>query len=265
MIEITVLIEETSENPQLITEHGLSLLIKTKNHTILFDAGQTGRFTQNAKRLGIDLSVVDIAILSHAHYDHANGFPEFFKHNSHAPVYADKHVFGKCLSSDGRDIGACPELLNSGRLILTGDEYAIDGELTLFTGNELPRRHDMSAFGMKYANDGIVSEEKFFHEHYLKITDEAGCVLITGCSHKGILNILDWCSPAPRAVIGGFHFMSIRLNENGREYLCGAANHLNALPTDFYTCHCTGDPQYDFLAERMPRLNHIHAGDRVRL
>ena len=265
MIEITVLIEETTKKPQLITEHGLSLLIKAENHTILFDAGQTGRFTQNAKMLGIDLNAVDIAILSHAHYDHANGFPEFFRLNSHAPAYADRHIFGKCLSSDGRDIGACPELLNSGRLILTDDEYIIDDKLSLFTGNELPRRHKMSAFGMKYVNDGAVSEERFLHEHYLKITEESDYILITGCSHKGILNILDWCSPAPRAVIGGFHFMNISLNEDGREYLSDTANRLNALPTDFYTCHCTGDPQYDFLKERMPRLNRIHAGDRVRL
>ena len=52
------------------------------------DTGATALFAENAKELGIDLSKVDTAFLSHAHYDHSGGFEEFFEENAaKAAVY----------------------------------------------------------------------------------------------------------------------------------------------------------------------------------
>ena len=67
-------------------EWGFSALIEANNVKILLDAGASGLFAQNARELGIDLADVDYCVLSHAHFDHADGFPTFFEINDHAPL-----------------------------------------------------------------------------------------------------------------------------------------------------------------------------------
>ena len=76
-MKIVTLIENTACRDDVRPEHGLSLYIETGRHKILFDAGQTDRFAENARALGVDLSQVDIAILSHGHYDHGGGLMRF--------------------------------------------------------------------------------------------------------------------------------------------------------------------------------------------
>ena len=79
-LEMTVLIDNVATEP-LVGEWGLSILITADDRSILLDTGASHLFAQNAERLGIDLNSVDTGVLSHAHYDHANGFPAFFEHN----------------------------------------------------------------------------------------------------------------------------------------------------------------------------------------
>ena len=78
-MKITALTENTSVNENIGAEHGLSLYIETDGHKILFDMGQTDMFERNAKTLCIDLSEVDIAVLSHGHYDHGGGLARFLE------------------------------------------------------------------------------------------------------------------------------------------------------------------------------------------
>lgn len=86
-MKFTVL-AENHEACGLECEHGLSIFIEYKEKKYLLDAGQSGVFARNAEKLGIDLEAVDVAFLSHAHYDHGDGFEEFFRLNGHAKVYA---------------------------------------------------------------------------------------------------------------------------------------------------------------------------------
>lgn len=76
-----VVLVENSSRCRLCAEHGLSVYIEYEGKTYLLDTGATTLFAENAKELGIDLSKVDTAFLSHAHYDHSGGFEEFFKEN----------------------------------------------------------------------------------------------------------------------------------------------------------------------------------------
>ena len=82
-VNMTVLIDNVASEP-LVSEWGLSILITAGNRKILLDTGASSLFAQNAQRLGIDLADIDIGVLSHAHYDHADGLDTFFSLNRKA-------------------------------------------------------------------------------------------------------------------------------------------------------------------------------------
>ena len=92
-IRVTTLLENTACRAGLCAAHGLSLYIGTPRRKILFDMGPNADFVANAKALGVDLAAVDLAILSHGHYDHGGGLAAFCRVNAHAPVYIHKDAF----------------------------------------------------------------------------------------------------------------------------------------------------------------------------
>ena len=76
-MKFTVLMENTApEGSCLASEHGLSLYLEHRGHRLLLDAGSSGKFADNAAALGIDLSQVELAVLSHGHFDHGGGIAE---------------------------------------------------------------------------------------------------------------------------------------------------------------------------------------------
>ena len=94
-MKVTVLMENTA--PQgcgLTPEAGLSLYIEYSGKKLLLDAGSSGKFADNAQTLGVDLAGVELAFLSHGHYDHADGLRRFFQCNDHAKVYMGKGAAG---------------------------------------------------------------------------------------------------------------------------------------------------------------------------
>ena len=88
-IKVTTLIENTcvSDRTDLTSEHGVSMHIKFGTTNILFDTGGSDNFINNAIKLDVDISDVDILVISHAHRDHGGGLNYFFKENSKAKVY----------------------------------------------------------------------------------------------------------------------------------------------------------------------------------
>ena len=94
-MKITALIENLPLSDEIQAEHGLSLYIEAEGKKILFDMGQTNLFAENAAKLGVDLTKVDLAILSHGHYDHGGGMQRFFEINKQAPVYINQNSFGE--------------------------------------------------------------------------------------------------------------------------------------------------------------------------
>ena len=80
-MKITVLCENVSHAPEIEAEHGLSLFVESEGRRILFDMGQTELFARNATILGVKLSQVELAVLSHGHYDHGGGLESFFREN----------------------------------------------------------------------------------------------------------------------------------------------------------------------------------------
>ena len=259
---ITALMENTPFEDGFLFEHGLSLHIETDRHRILFDAGQSDGFIANALRLGIDLSAVDIAVLSHGHYDHGGGLLAFLALNSRAPVCVSRYAFDQFYAGKERYIGLDPQLSGYPRLVPIGENLILDDELVLYSCNERPHPFVMDSYGLNVLRDGAAIPDDFRHEQYLLIKEQGKRVLISGCSHKGIVNIMSWLEPD--ILIGGFHFMNVDPAGPDREVLDEAARVLLSHDAVYYTCHCTGLPQYEYLKQRMEdRLYYLAAGQQI--
>ena len=259
-MKITTLIENTTLCPELMAEHGLSLYIETAQHNILFDMGQSNAFAQNAAKLGIDLGKVDIAILSHGHYDHGGGLKTFLSLNDHAPVYMSRHAFGEYFNGTEKYIGLDVELQNEPRIRLVGDELRLDDGLMLYSCNERAPIEPLNPYGLNKRSGEDFLPDDFLHEQYLLIEEEGQRVLISGCSHKGISNIAAWF--APDVLVGGFHFMKL----TDEDKLAQASDALLAHPTRYITGHCTGQEQYAQLVDRMgDRLDALSTGKVIHL
>ena len=256
-MKITALTENTSVNENIGAEHGLSLYIETDGHKVLFDMGQTDMFERNAKTLGIDLSEVDIAVLSHGHYDHGGGLARFLEINKKAPVYVNEYAFEPHYNGTQKYIGLDISLKNNSRLIFTSNVYKINDSMTLFSCNENRKSYDLGSFGLNMIQDGKFMPDDFKHEQYLLINENGKNVLISGCSHKGIMNITEWFKP--NVLIGGFHFSKLTLDKTLENY----AETLDKYNTNFYTCHCTGTEQYVFMKKYMSSLEYLSAGQEI--
>ena len=88
-MKIWTLMENSACQGDLAAEHGLSLYVETNGKKILFDAGQSAAFADNAEKLGVDLAQVDLVVLSHGHYDHSGGLRRFLEINDHAEIYVN--------------------------------------------------------------------------------------------------------------------------------------------------------------------------------
>ena len=258
-MQIICLSENTSVSPEFGSEHGLSLYIKYNGGNILFDMGQTGLFHENAKKLGIDLSDADCAVISHGHYDHGGGLEHFLAINDRAPVYISPHAFEEHYNGQEKYIGLDTSLSNHPRLVYTEETHKISPEATLLTCKGYPVYHDLGSFGLNMLEDNKLIPDDFRHEQYLLIEENGKKILISGCSHRGILNIVKWIKAD--VVIGGFHFSKLPLDG----VLASYARELEESGIAFYTCHCTGEAQYAFMKEHMTRLNYLSAGQTIIL
>ena len=254
-MKLVTLMENTTACDNLRCEHGLSLYLETGNHKILFDAGQSSAFAENAEKLGVDLREVDFAVLSHGHYDHGGGLEEFLKINNTAPVYISSHAFEPHYSANGY-IGLDLQLQGKEQLRSVAEETALAEGITLYQLEVVPA----DTAGLEMEEQGQRKPDDFRHEQYLLVEEGGKRILISGCSHKGILQIME--AFRPDILVGGFHFMKI--TEEAK--LAEAAKKLLEYDTVYYTGHCTGLTQYAYLKSVMgDQLHYIAAGTIVAL
>ena len=258
-MRIVTLVENTASREGLAAEHGLSLYLEAGGQRILFDAGRSAAFWENAEKLGIDLQAVDLAVLSHGHYDHGGGLGRFLQGNSRAPVWMNPHAFGDHYNAAGNYIGLDQTLKDSGRIRFAENGGKIGPGLTLYTA--IPCSLPIQPFGLTVRQRNGQIPEDFRHEQYLLVEEGGRRILISGCSHRGVLNIL--AHFRPDVLVGGFHFM--KMDPGGPE-LEAAARRLRGLNTVYYTGHCTGQDQFDALKKILgPRLHSLTTGSEIVL
>ena len=273
---VTVLSENTSVSPDIKSEHGLSLHIAAGMGNILFDTGAGSNFLDNAIKLGVDIPSVDIAVISHGHYDHGGGLLHFLRVNSKAKVYINRHAFEMHYSlREGKEkfIGIDRSSLPPDRFILVDQEINIARDLELFSGvmQEIFSPSCNSGLYMREEGEEKLYKDDFRHEQNLIIREGLNTLLLTGCAHSGIVNILEHYvkkyGSLPTHVIGGFHLYShseakdedpLTVFEIGRYLLDSAA--------EYYTGHCTGQASFSILKRTMGEMLHkISAGNIINI
>ena len=260
-MKITVLSENTSCREDCGAEHGLSLLVQTGGVTVLFDTGQSGLFARNARTLGVELEEVTHAVVSHGHYDHGGGVAAFLELNSHAPVWLSQYAFEPHYNGAEKYIGLDGALAHSGRVRPLSAPVELCRGVSLMPWGDRPTRFPVDSFGLGVMEGSTVVPDDFRHEIYMLVEENGRRILLSGCSHRGVVNIVSRFMPD--VLVGGFHFMKLdpaadggRLREQA-SLLCEGA-------TQYYTCHCTGGEQYEFLRPLMgERLHRLSAGMSV--
>ena len=212
--------------------------------------------------MNIDLNTVDFAVLSHGHYDHSGGLGAFLAINHHAPVYVNQFAFEPHYAENRRDIGVDPALRNHKQIVYVQDQLILDDAASLCSCNDRPRPFVMGSYGLYAEHEGKITPDEFLHEQYLILHEDGKTIVISGCSHKGVLNITHWLHPD--ILVGGFHFMKVDPEGPEHTVLDEAAAELLKHPTIYYTCHCTGIAPYQSLKARMGnRLEYLASGQSI--
>ena len=242
-VSIRILLEDRTRKRGLKGEHGLSILVKTQDSTLLFDTGQSGLFLENAEKLELSLSSVDGVVLSHGHYDHGGGLSAFFSRKGKFKLYAHPEAFKDKYHKEGigkRDIGI-PWSLEA--MIERGIEFIPVTAPKLLSGGEIltgpiERIHlwDQNIVGwVGKERDSLPDEQA------LLLPSSRGLIVIVGCAHAGLINTLEYVRRISedkriRAVIGGFHML-----ERSDEAIRSILEKLDEFDVNLWApCHCSG-------------------------
>lgn len=267
-MKVTVLIENTGSEP-LKSEHGLSFFIAFNGKQYLLDAGQSGAFMDNAKLLGVDLDHIDMTILSHGHYDHANGFVRYLETYPDRKIYGQPGIFEPYYSASKDKmhyIGLDDALLqNRAGFVICDEAMEIDDHVYLFAdkGSKTAGKKLYRKEGDNYVHDD------FHHEQSLVFDAKKGLVIFNSCSHSGLIsivkNIEQYMHKPVYAYIGGLHMKSVKHGVEGtdftREELKEIADFALSHIQYVYTGHCTGNSAMDILKGYMQeRLLPLYTG-----
>ena len=274
MVKIIVLLENTTESSKLKCKHGLSLYAETERHKILFDMGPNDLFLKNAEALGVNIADIDIAVISHGHVDHCGGLKYFLEKNRKAKIYIRPQAleahYVKVLGIPFY-AGIDSALLPADRFVFTDDIHVLDDEIALFsnvTGQFPLPESDGNLFVKR---NGRMVPDDFCHEQNLIITSGDNRVLICGCAHAGIVNIVRRAKTLfgnePTTVIGGMHLYEPTKKRYERdEYIDSVAAALAESQSSYYTCHCTGEKACERMKVRLgARLTYLRTGAELQI
>ena len=258
--KITTLIENHPDTAEsLICENGFSLLIENEQFKMLMDTGKSGAFYDNALKMGESLTDLDCVMISHGHYDHAGGLMRMMEETgSQKKLYVGKGFFdGKyCTNKEGEKYynGIQFERKQLNEFPIIVEEVEQDC-LEIAKGVRIHRNFEQIVSYEHWNPKFFLREEEqyvqdtFSDEMALTLDTKEGLVVIVGCSHPGIVNILKTIvgrtGQPIRGVIGGTHLM-----DADKERLLKTMEDFKAMGMEFIgVSHCTGDDNLKMIQE----------------
>jgi len=275
-MKLITLLENETRRTDLTAARGLSIYVETAAHKLLFDMGPDASFLDNARTLGVDLSAVDTAVLSHGHSDHGGGLEAFCRVNSQAKIYlrpeALQPFYAVLPGEEPRFIGleTPPDFIQK-RLSFTGPSLRLDKELLLFSDVEDDKSLRAAAPKLQRRTAEGFRPDGFAHEQHLLVEENGKAALLAGCGHLGIVNTLRAAKKhlgrMPDVVFGGFHLFELEPGAPDAERLIAATGEaLSEGDTVYCTGHCTGDWAYARLKEVLgERLRPMDCGAAAEL
>lgn len=221
-MKIQFLMENKTDGPGCVAEHGLSIYIQVQGKKLLFDAGASSLFARNAEAMGVDLSEAEALIISHGHYDHTGGVPEFCRINKVAPVYIHKEGFyetygkkhGKMEEkpcsirwTDGERREIEPRIIKTENPLWLSENIVISGTIPVEQGQQQTENFYRKMQDQSFIVDSVE------HEQFLAIREPEGLYVFSGCSHRGVIPAVSYArklfnGERVAALIAGMHLYS---------------------------------------------------------
>lgn len=271
---VTLMEDSASEHLSMTIEHGLSFYIETPQTRFLFDCGATRHLLDNAKKMGIALTSLDCVVCSHAHYDHAGGFPAVHEQTGVSRLVTGEAFFSPKYAHDG----AKYTYLGSGFQLSYLEQNHIQHDVctdmlrlddTCCVMGNFTRNYDFETIPSRFVQGNplpCVSKDTFQDEICLTVEVGTGLAVIVGCSHPGILNILDTVHKRTGrpivSVWGGIHLM-----EADEARVFRTISELKSMGVQTIgVSHCSGTLIRE-LARKDGTLSvcHLSTGDQVML
>ncbi len=254
-MKFTVLVD----NNTLTTKKGMgepafSIYIEDEDKKILFDTGLSDLFIKNAELYDINLKDLTSVILSHGHIDHSSGITHLAKYIAPKKIdfIAHPYVINKKYNEHG-DIGmnATEDFLNN-NFNLKFSKAAVKLTEKLYFLGEIPRTNEFESnrdYGKTIINNKEC-QDKMDDDTALAYVSNDGLVIITGCSHSGIVNIINHAKTITKCekiktILGGWHLFQ---TETSYLDFIGKTLQENHIET-IYPCHCTELPERIYLSK----------------